>query len=140
GRFLSEEDGFRFRNVAVLGAAVAEELFAGADPVGAAVVVGKHPYRVVGVLREQDEKAGGPAARGANRAIYLPLRPCQVRWGERVIVQRGGSRTGEEVALHAVLVTVRDPRQVADTVEDIREVLQQAHAEKDWNVERLPAP
>jgi RND family efflux transporter MFP subunit len=133
GRFLSEEDDLHRRNVVVLGAIVAEELFPAEDPVGAAVVVGKHPYRVVGVLREQDEQPGVLGA--TNRAIYLPLATCKVRFGGRLFTVQGARRAAEEVALHAILVTVRDPRHVRDTIEDIREILGQAHADKDWAVE-----
>ncbi len=135
GRFLNEDDGRHFRNVAVLGAALAEEMFPARDPVGAAVVVGKYPYRVVGVLRKH-----GEAAREGDRAIYLPLRTCQVRFGPRVFIVRGSSRTAEEVALHALLVTVPDPRHAADTAEDIRDLLRQMHTEKDWSVEAPAAP
>jgi RND family efflux transporter MFP subunit len=135
GRFLTEEDGRHFRNVVVLGAAVADKLFPGEEPVGATLVLGKTGYAVVGVLSDQDEATGGLAAWEANRGIYLPLRTCQVRFGERVVIVRGGRRSAEAVALHAILVSVRAPGDMAGAAEDIREILEQGHTLKDWAVE-----
>jgi putative ABC transport system permease protein len=135
GRFLTGADGDHFRNVVVLGATIADQLFPGEEPVGATIVLGGTGYVVVGVLYDQDEAAGGSAAWEANRGVYLPLRTCQVRFGERVRIVRGATRRAEAVALHEILVSVRAPGDVAGTVEDIREILEQGHAQKDWTVQ-----
>ena len=39
------------------------------------------------------------AAHELNNAVYLPLKTCQVRFGERVFIRQAGSFRGEEVAL-----------------------------------------
>jgi RND family efflux transporter MFP subunit len=135
GRFFTEDDARHRRNVVVLGSAVAEELFAGEEAVGATIVLGGSQYQVVGILREEDHRVSGAAAWRANRGIYIPLRTCQVRFGERILIRRGGRRSAEAVPLHAILVTVRDPGAASHTVENIREILEQAHPIKDWSVE-----
>jgi hypothetical protein len=140
GRFLAELDGARLRNVAVLGATVAEALFPGEDPLGATVVVSKNLYIVVGVLGEQDVAAGGPAALEANRSIYVPLQTVQARFGERIIIRRPGGRSAEAVPLTEILVAVRQPQSVAGTADNIRDVLGYAHEQKDWAVQLPPAP
>jgi RND family efflux transporter MFP subunit len=140
GRFLSPTDDLHFRNVVVLGSAVAEELFPLEEPLGATIVFNKGSYVVVGIVREQDETVNGPAARIANRRIYLPLRTCQAHFGERMILRRGGSRYAEAVPLHTLLVTVRDAGECADTAEDIRDLLEQAHEKKDWSVQEPSGP
>src|SRR5205823_3866014 len=51
GRFFTDEDDAQARNVAVLGAGVAEGLFPDGGAVGQTVLVGQHLYTVAGVLR-----------------------------------------------------------------------------------------
>jgi multidrug resistance efflux pump len=126
GRFLCDQDDLNRRNVAVLGAAIVEQLFPGDDPLGQTVVLNKSLYVVVGVV-------GAPAA--ANDSIFLPLSTCNARFGARAIIRRAGRRSAEQVALSAILVTVRDPAATRATVEAIRDILEQAHSKQDWAVE-----
>jgi RND family efflux transporter MFP subunit len=140
GRFLCDEDDVSLRNVAVLGSAVAEELFPAEEPAGRSFVLNKQLYVVVGVLCEQDERAGGPAAREANHSVYLPLRTCNARFGPRVLIRRGGRRTAEAVALSEILVAVRDRGEVSPTADDIRDLLGQAHQVNDWAVQAGDRP
>jgi RND family efflux transporter MFP subunit len=139
GRFLSASDNRFLRNVAVLAPAVADQLFGGQEPLGATVVVGSSPFVVVGVLRERDAAPDGQAAASPSPGgIYIPLRTCQARFGERIILRRGGRRIGEAVALHAILVTVRDRQDQFGAAEDIRELLEETHPTMDWAVETPP--
>jgi HlyD family secretion protein len=135
GRFLNDDDNFSFRNVAVLGSVVADRLFPGKEALGATFVLNKDAYLVVGVLGEHDLAGGGPAAFDVDRAIFIPIRTCQARFGERIVIRRGNTRTAEAVELHSILVTVEGTRDVLDTIENIRDLLEQAHAQKDWVVQ-----
>ncbi len=139
GRFLTETDGLLKRNVVVLGATVADKLFPGEEPLGSTVVLNKSAYVVVGVLNEQNEAGGNVSAWITNRSVYMPLQTCQVRFGKRYRIIHGARRSAEEVALHAILVTVRAPGDERATREDIAEILEQAHAKKDWSVQ-APTP
>ena len=59
GRFLSDFEVQRKRNVAVLGASPAQVLFPAIDPVGKKVRIGRNEYTVVGVLAERPSALGG---------------------------------------------------------------------------------
>ena len=143
GRFLvdgeeqnDEGDAQRYRNVVVLGSAVAEDLFPFEDPIGQAVVVNKAQYLVVGVIKSRLPRTGGSgeAAEDFNKQIYMPIRTCRVRFGEKVIIRQGGSRTGEQVELHQVTLTVSDIDKVRSTGELVADLLKRFHTKKDWEV------
>jgi macrolide transport system ATP-binding/permease protein len=75
GRFLDPSDEDSRARVCVLGAAVAEELFAAAAPLGRVVVVGDEPFTVVGVMGRKQFSAGGvgdTAVVDRNHDVYLP--------------------------------------------------------------------
>jgi RND family efflux transporter MFP subunit len=131
GRFLAEEDGIHMRNVAVLGPAVAGWLLPGREPLGRSIILNKQSFVVVGILHEQ----GGPA----DGRVYVPLPTVTARFGERVITVRAGSRSAEVVALTEILVTVRDPQDVQDTADEVRDLLREAHRRPDWAVQVVPA-
>ncbi len=135
GRFLNEEDDVHFRNVAVLGSGVAEQLFPGGEAIGATIVLSKSVYLVVGILGEVREAADPRAMPEADRGIYLPLRACRARFGERVLVRKGARRTAEAVPLHAILVTRCGAGDMEGTAAEIRELLEQSHPRHDWRVE-----
>jgi putative ABC transport system permease protein len=144
GRFLvdgedqaDEGDAQRFRNVIVLGARVAEELFPFEDVVGQSVVLKGEQYLVVGVIKERVPRgttASGQSAEDFNKDIYIPIRTCRVRFGERIIIRQGGSRTGEQVELHQVTLTISDIDKVRSTGEVVRNLLERYHNKKDWEV------
>ena len=58
GRFLTDADSDAERQVVVLGADVATQLFPGRDPIGQSVRLDNRPYRVVGVLAKKGQLLG----------------------------------------------------------------------------------
>jgi putative ABC transport system permease protein len=143
GRFLvdgedqrDEGDDQRFRNVIVLGARVAEELFPAAkETVGQTVVLNQQQYRVVGVIKDRPPTdAPGFGKEDFNQDVYLPIKTCQVRFGERIIIRQGGSRTAEQVELHQITLIVSDPAKVQSTAEVVRDLLQRHHTKQDWQI------
>src|SRR5437764_3861006 len=112
GRFLvdgedqrAEGDDQRFRTVVVLGATVAEDLFPFEDPVGQTVVVNKEQYLVVGVIKERTPRGAGSTGQSQedfNKDIYIPIQTAKSRFGQRVRIIQGGSRSAEEVELHQI--------------------------------------
>ena len=144
GRFLvdgedqvDEGDAQRFRNVIVLGASVAEELFPFEEVVGKSVVVNKEQYLVVGVIKDRlprGSTAGGQSQEDFNKDVYIPIRTCRVRFGEKVIIRQGGSRTAEQVELHQITLTINDIDNVRGTGEVVRNLLERYHTKKDWDV------
>jgi putative ABC transport system permease protein len=146
GRFLvdgedqaDEGDAQRFRNVIVLGQTVAEELFPFENVVGQSVVLNKEQYRVVGVIKKRTPRGAGSGGAQSvedfDKDVYIPIRTCRVRFGERVIIRQGGSRTAEQVELHQITLTVRDLDKVRTTGEVVKHLLDRYHqTKKDWEV------
>jgi len=67
GRFISEFEMQRRRNVVVLGKAPADTLFPNTDPVGKQVRIGQHQFTVIGVLGER------PGLLGANTNEFIVM-------------------------------------------------------------------
>jgi putative ABC transport system permease protein len=143
GRFLvdgrdqiDEADAQRFRNVIVLGATVAEELFPFEEVVGKSVVMNKEQYLVVGVIKERTARgaSGGQSQEDFNKDVYIPITTCQVRFGAKVIIREGGSRRAEQVELHQITLTINDIDNVRGTGEVARNLLQRYHTKSDWDV------
>jgi putative ABC transport system permease protein len=144
GRFLvdgldqrDEGDDKRYRNVMVLGARVAEELFPFEQPVGQSVVLNKHQYVIVGVIKERTPRGAshsGTSGEDYNKDIYIPIETCKVRFGSRVRIVQGSSRTAEEVQLHQITLTVNDIDNVRSTGDIVRAQLERYHTKKDWRV------
>jgi hypothetical protein len=125
--------------VAVLSAKVADQLFPAEEPLGRTVVANGNLYVVVGILREPDP-ATLEAVPESHGGMYLPLRTCQARFGERVLYRRGGVRVAEQVPLTSILITVRTPGAARSTAGSISELLEQAHRQRDWDVQVAQGP
>jgi putative ABC transport system permease protein len=143
GRFLvdgedqhDEGDDQRFRNVVVLGAHPAEELFPFEQPIGQSVVINKLQYVVVGVIKRRTARSGGSAQSQENfdDDVYLPIQTAKVRFGARVVIRQGGGRSAESVALHQVTLTVADIDKVRSTGAVVKDLLERYHTKKDWEV------
>lgn len=140
GRFLIDSDEIdqpgddnELRNVIVLGADVAESLFPFQKAVGQTIVLNKHHYVVVGVLKERGPVSVG-AGRDSNSDVYIPLSTCRGRFGEKIYIRQSGARMGEQVELHQVTLTISDMKKVRDAGRAIADQLEHSHYKKDWNV------
>src|SRR5262249_47592588 len=113
GRFLvdgedqrDEGDDQRTRNVIVLGSRVAEELFPFEKALGQSIVLKNEQYVVVGIIKSRTPRGGTPSsgqqAEDFNYDVYIPLDTCKVRFGQRMIIRQGGTRTAEQVELHQI--------------------------------------
>ena len=144
GRFLvdgedqkDEGDDQRFRNVIVLGARVAEDLFPFEEVVGQSVVLNKEQYVVVGVIKERTPRGtpgGSQTQVNFDKDVYIPIKTCRVRFGERIIIRQGGTKTAEQVELHQITLTVTDIDKVRSTGDVVRDLLERYHTKKDWEV------
>lgn len=136
GRFLVEEDDLRMRNVAVVGATTASALFPFGDPLNQTVRLGADYYVIVGVLSERmptGGSGGSQAAEDFNHDVYIPLKTCMVRFGEKIFIRQSGSRSGEKVDLSQVTLTVSDIDKVRPTGDVIRGLLG-SHLKSDWAI------
>jgi putative ABC transport system permease protein len=143
GRFLvdgmdqkDEGDAQRFRNVIVLGARVAEELFPFEQAVGQSVVLNKEQWVVVGVVKERTLRgsSSNQTAEDYNKDVYIPIRTCRVRFGERIVIRQGGTKTAEQVELHQITLTISDISKVRSTGEVVSNLIDRYHQRKDWEV------
>jgi hypothetical protein len=138
GRFLKDAEDQPptddSRAVIVLGARVAEALFPVEEAVGKSVVLGGQFFRVVGVLKDRRPQEIGGEGPDCNKDAYIPLAAGQQRFGQRVFLRKGGTRTAEHVELDRILVTVADPQQAPSCADTVRQALKETHERKDWEV------
>jgi len=71
GRYFSPEESATGKNVAIVGADIAEQLFENANPVGKEIIIGGHKATVIGVFEK--EGSGGIIDNGMDRYILLPV-------------------------------------------------------------------
>jgi putative ABC transport system permease protein len=71
GSFFTDDDNRTTRRVAVIGQTVARNLFAGQDPIGATIRIGKVPFQVIGVLAS---KGADLAGADQDDQILIPIR------------------------------------------------------------------
>ena len=76
GDIFTDADVQSGRKVALLGATVARKLFAGSDPIGAHIQIGRVPFTVVGVL---EAKGGGGGGGDDDDVVVLPYTTAQTR-------------------------------------------------------------
>jgi putative ABC transport system permease protein len=71
GRFLTSFDVTYKKNVCVIGSDIRDKLFKGVDPLHRVLKLGRHEFRVIGVM----EKQGGSFLGGPNfdRQVYIPI-------------------------------------------------------------------
>src|SRR5262249_31031553 len=104
---------------------------------GQSVVLNKHQYVVVGVIKDRTPRgttSSGQSAEDFNKDVYIPIETCKVRFGARVRIVQGSSRTAEEVQLHQITLTVSDIEHVRTTGDIVRAQLERYHTKKDWKV------
>lgn len=141
GRFLQDGDEENqpgdhneMRNVVVLGSDVAESLFPFQSALGKSIVLNKHHYVVVGVLKERPPLSTGGVTEDFNHEVYIPLSTCRGRYGERISIRQSGVRSAEQVELHQVTLTISDIDKVRDAGAVIQDQLERSHVKKDWRV------
>jgi putative ABC transport system permease protein len=141
GRFLLDSDEVdkpgddnEMRNVVVLGSDIAESLFPFQDAVGQSIVLNRHQFVVVGVLKDRSPLTTGGVAEDFNIDVYIPLSTCRGRYGEKIFIRQSGSRSGEQVELHQVTLTISEMSKVRDAGRVITDQLERSHFKKDWSV------
>jgi hypothetical protein len=77
--------------VIVIGSETARELFGSSDPVGRTVRIGRHPYRVLGVL---EEKGPSPFGQSQDEVVLMPMTTIR---SHILVTQRGST--------HAILMS-----------------------------------
>jgi putative ABC transport system permease protein len=90
GRFISDEEVDRASKVAVLGAALAEQLFGAADPVGQSITVGTARLTVIGVAAPK----GVVGNTDYDEQLYAPLTLVNKKFLPSRMIRMFGDRVG----------------------------------------------
>src|SRR6516162_1178944 len=134
GRFLTASDNEKYENFCVLAAETAERLFPYENPLNQSVKLGSDYYTVVGVTARRASSAGiggSLAAQDFNKDVYIPLNTCKLRFGERIMDNRSGSRQAEETQLTQITIQVNSINEVQPTVPLIQACYERYHPKKD---------
>lgn len=73
GRFISAEEAGQISRVAVLGSAVAEDLFGASDPISERIKINKEAFQVIGVMAER----GTAGFQNQDDQIFIPMLTAQ---------------------------------------------------------------
>ena len=95
---------------------------------------GRDAYKIVGVIAERASTAaagGSLAGQEYNRDVYIPLKTCRLRFGERILDFRSGRFTAEETELTQLTVQVHSTDEVAATATLLTSTYEPYHKEKD---------
>ena len=109
GQFLPPGDPRHSLPVCVIGARVADELFAGRRALGEWLRIGDRRFRVVGVLASQGESLGF----NTDEIVIVPLGAAQALFNTE--------------ALFRILVEAKSREQIAYAQSDIEEILRERH-------------
>ncbi|MGL4421358.1 MAG: ABC transporter permease [Gemmataceae bacterium] len=137
GRFLVDEDDRNRENHCVLGANVADKLFPFTDPIGHTVDCRGSKYKVVGVMNDRmptGGSGGSQAAEDYNNDIYVPLRTAEGWIGSKVMIRTSGSRSGEQVEITQVTITLSDVDKVRPVGAEILRMMKMTHDKMDYAV------
>ena len=99
GSFITSQDVDVRNRVAVIGATVANNVFANVDPVGQSVRINNAPFKVIGVLEAKGQSAGG---QDQDDIIIIPLTTAQERlmgitYVQTISVQAANADTVDQV-------------------------------------------
>jgi putative ABC transport system permease protein len=131
---LMASDNEKYQNYAVLAAETAEKLFPFEDPLNQSVKLGSDYYTVVGITARRASSAGiggSLAAQDFNKDVYIPLNTCRLRFGERIMDNRSGSRQAEETQLSQITLQVNTIDDVEPTVPLVQASYEKYHSKKD---------
>jgi putative ABC transport system permease protein len=118
GALWTEQDERSKARVIVLGATPAETLFGNQDPVGAIVRVGRHPYRVLGVLVR---KGPNPFGEDQDDQVFMPSGTFRSR-----------VRPTAPGRVDTLIVSATTPRSIDRAKAQTESILRQRHRIFDW--------
>ncbi|NBS44065.1 MAG: FtsX-like permease family protein [Acetobacteraceae bacterium] len=116
GRLFSPEEAAGGRKVVILGATVAEMLFAEEDPVGREIRVRQTPFEVIGVMAR---KGQNPMGQDQDDTVFVPY------WTARRSVMGASRANARQVGV--ISVKVHEGENMAAAEEAIRTLMRQRH-------------
>ena len=137
GRFLADSDGETTKNVAVIAASTAEKLFSYENPIGRSIQIDSDFYVIVGQTEARDPTAaigGSLDSQDYNLDVYIPLETLRARIGDTIFTSRSGSREGEIVELSQITLSISDLKNVDETADIVRGLMERFHPNDDVGV------
>ncbi len=139
GRFLSDTDELRQKNICVMTAGFADRLFPYQDPLEEMIKIDADYYRVVGLVKETSTgqkrpQAGNAEGQALDSNVYIPLSTLKSRFGETIVRRSAGSYMAEKVELHQITVQMEDTGAVETAVPQIETMLSHFHEKKDFEM------
>ena len=111
GALFTDDDVSGKRQVVVLGATVAKNLFPDTDPVGSDIRLGRSPFTVVGVLASKGQTASGS---DQDDVVLVPYTTAQ-------------SRLSGFTFLGQILASAADPSVLVGAQNEIRDIMRDSH-------------
>ncbi|MBC7264674.1 MAG: ABC transporter permease [Chloroflexi bacterium] len=118
GNFFTEQDLLSGARVAVLGGRLAQEMFAGENPLDQTIRVNRVPFRVIGVLEERG--GGGHGGGGVDTSVFVPITTAQNRLFGDITSSRGRRVT-------LIYASAVSEERVDAAIEQITYLLRQRH-------------
>ncbi len=138
GRFLTDSDLFEKKNLCVLAAGTAAELFSFENPIGKAVRVDNQYYVVIGVTKHRNPSAGiGGSFSGQdfNNDVYIPISTLWNRIGDFISSNSGDfPPKGDIVELSQITIQVDQVDHVVETSTLVKDMLARHHKKDDFAV------
>jgi putative ABC transport system permease protein len=127
GRYLNDTDMREQSLVAVIGPAIAQDLFPLEDPIGKTFRVDEAVLQVVGVLEPIGLSGGAGAAlvgRDLNQDIHIPITTARAVMGDTVVRRSSGSFSMTEVEVHEIYLEAPTRERVVPDALRIRRLLE----------------
>jgi putative ABC transport system permease protein len=109
GRTFTDQESARKSNVCVIGPTIAETMFAGLDPIDRDIIIDRHRYRVIGVMKERGKMFG----QDLDNYIFIPHSCFKKSFGRvsnaHLIVQAVSTDKLTE-AIEDVIIMLRERR------------------------------
>ncbi len=111
GTFFTDADVRAMRKVAVIGATIAKNLYAGSDPVGQQIQLRNVPFTIIGVLAPKGQTASGS---DQDDVVIVPYTTAQTRLS-------GFSFIGQ------ILAATTSPNDIPSAQEEMRAIMRESH-------------
>jgi putative ABC transport system permease protein len=111
GDFFTDADVRSSRKVAVVGQTLVDNLFAGGDPVGSQIQIGRVPFAIVGVLAKKGQNAGG---QDQDDVVLVPYSTAQ-------------NRLSGNVRIWQIVASAHTVDEIPAAQEEIAQIMREAH-------------
>ncbi len=131
GRYITQNDLDERSMIAVIGSAVASQLFPQEDPLGETIRIDDKPFLIVGVLSPVGLSGGAGASlvgRDLNLDVHVPFTTANAVFGDVVVRRESGSFSGGEVQVSEIYVVCEDRELVMRDADRLGRIVDLRHA------------